>query len=251
VDAALVDELTAEQDSLDALVASLDEDRWATPTPAVGWNVRDQIAHLAFFDDVARASLVADDDRSFRDLLREERRHRPDGLGAAPGAGSSGADVLSWWRTARRAEVAELRRLDGARRVVWGPNRMAATSLCTARLMETWAHGLDCYAALGVDPVDTNRLRHVCHITYRAIPHGMRDAGLAMSAPLEQLLVEVTAPDGQLWQFGSPDAPQRITGKAGELARVGVRRLALAEATTLRAEGPFAEAALGALKAYL
>jgi uncharacterized protein (TIGR03084 family) len=251
VERALVHELAAEQATLDALVSTLDEDGWATPTPAEGWNVRDQIAHLAFFDDVARASLAAGEDRSFRDLLRDQRRQHPDALSATPGAGLGGAGVLSWWRAAREAEIDGFRRVDGAARVPWGPNRMAATSLCTARLMETWAHGLDCFAALGAEPVDTDRLRHVCHITYRAIPHAFRDAGLAMPAQLDQLAVDVVAPDGGLWRFGPPDAPERITGQAAELARVGVRRLALDDAPSVRADGPFAEAAVRVLKAYL
>jgi len=44
---ALLADLAAEERSLDAVVADLTEDQWRTPTPAEGWDVRDEITHLA------------------------------------------------------------------------------------------------------------------------------------------------------------------------------------------------------------
>ena len=46
-------DLAAEGDRLDALVSGLDEAGWRTPTPAVGWDVAAQVAHLAWTDEVA------------------------------------------------------------------------------------------------------------------------------------------------------------------------------------------------------
>jgi uncharacterized protein (TIGR03084 family) len=247
----LVDDLAAEQDSLDALVAELDETTWARPTPSDGWNVRDQIAHLAFFDDTAVASLTGDRAGPMAELRTDMKKRRREIDHAHPGQDMTGSDVLAWWRTARSAELDAFRTIDPAERVPWGPNLMAARSLCTARLMEAYAHGLDCYGALGVEPVDTDRLRHVCHIIYRAIPHAFRDSQIEMPDPLDQLVVEVTGPSGDLWRFGTEDAPQRIVGSASEFARVGVRRMVLADAATLRASGRLASAALPTLKAYL
>ena len=43
-------DLAAEGDRLDALVAGLDEAGWRTPTPAAGWDVATQVAHLAWTD---------------------------------------------------------------------------------------------------------------------------------------------------------------------------------------------------------
>ncbi|MDQ2635529.1 MAG: maleylpyruvate isomerase family mycothiol-dependent enzyme, partial [Actinomycetota bacterium] len=169
---------------------------------------------------------------------------------AAPAENIPGNEVLSSWRQARDDELAALRRIDSAARVPWGPNLMSAVSLCTARLMETWAHGLDCFAALGVEPVDTDRLRHVCHITYRAIPHALMESGVSRPDTINDLVVEVSSPGGAMWRFGRGNAPNRINGTAAEFARVGVRRMRL-EDSALRAHGPLAEAALPHLKAYL
>ncbi len=49
-------DLAREGDQLDALVAPLDEDAWGTPTPAEGWAVKHQVAHLAWTDEVAVAA---------------------------------------------------------------------------------------------------------------------------------------------------------------------------------------------------
>ena len=250
MDSPIVDDLAAEHEVLDDLVRNLDEEQWCTPSPAAGWAVRDEIAHLAFFDDVALASITGQGEARFSELEAAMRSGDTDFI-RSPGEGRSGREVLAWWREARAAEVDAFRRIDPTERVPWGTNRMAAASLCTARLMETWAHGLDCFMALGVKPVDGARLRHVCHITYRAIPNGLLDAGQVMPAPLEDLVVEVSSPTGELWRFGRKDAPNRIEGTASEFARVGVRRMNLEEATTLRASGPLAEKALPHLKAYL
>ena len=249
MDATLVDDLAAEQAVVDDLVRNLDEEQWTTASAAAGWSIRDQIAHLAFFDDVALASLSGRGEARFAELIAAIQAGDT-AFVDSPALGRSGSDVLAWWRRARAEQVEAFRRTDPETRVPWGPNRMAAVSLCTARLMETWAHGLDCFAALGVQPVDTDRLRHVCHITYRTIPHALAQSGLAMPAPLDDLVVDVRSPSGGRWRFGRADAPNRIEGTAGEFARVGVRRRQLGD-TGLRADGPLAEVALANLKAYL
>ena len=43
-------DLAAEHADLDAIVAGIDETPGSLATPAPGWSVADQIAHLAFFD---------------------------------------------------------------------------------------------------------------------------------------------------------------------------------------------------------
>ena len=51
--APIVDDLRAESDALDELVADLPAQRWTTATPAAGWTVAHQIAHLLWTDRVA------------------------------------------------------------------------------------------------------------------------------------------------------------------------------------------------------
>ena len=63
--AALAADLAAESAVTRALVAGLDEgvgSGWRTPTPAAGWDIADQISHLAYFDEVAVKSAVRPDE---------------------------------------------------------------------------------------------------------------------------------------------------------------------------------------------
>src|SRR5580704_13971169 len=43
------------------MLGLLDEDSWGLATPAAGWAVRDQVSHLAFFDDAATMAIVDPD----------------------------------------------------------------------------------------------------------------------------------------------------------------------------------------------
>ena len=51
-------DLAAEHAALDAVVADLDDAAWDTPTASDRWAVRDQIGHLAYFDEAATQAIV-------------------------------------------------------------------------------------------------------------------------------------------------------------------------------------------------
>src|SRR6201999_2797966 len=55
---ALARDLAAETAVTRGLVAGLDEAGWRTPTPAAGWDIADQIGHLAYFDEVTVQSAL-------------------------------------------------------------------------------------------------------------------------------------------------------------------------------------------------
>ena len=65
----MVADLRAESDELDALVAELPESRWAEPTPAPGWSIAHQIAHLLWTDRVALTAVT--DEAAFAAVLEE------------------------------------------------------------------------------------------------------------------------------------------------------------------------------------
>ena len=234
-------------------MAGLTDEQWLLPTPAEGWDVRDQISHLADTDDIALHSVRGGP----RNLLDEAGRYaeqygNPDGFTqyqVEKGRTMAPADVLDWWREVATKLRAALRGCDPKQRIPWGPNQISPRSFTTARLMETWAHGLDVRAAVGMPPSETERLRHVAWIVYSARPYAFQVAGRAM--PPGDLRVELEAPDGSTWALGPEDADNRITGTALEYCRVGVQRMQLADATTLKAEGDLAQATLEVARAFL
>ena len=54
----IAQDLRDEQQSLDEIVAGLDNLQWALPTSSVPWTVADQIGHLAYFDNAASLAIA-------------------------------------------------------------------------------------------------------------------------------------------------------------------------------------------------
>lgn len=246
----LVDDLEAEHAALDALVADLTEEQWRTPSAAAGWSIADTVVHLVMSDELAVKSVQGDGKKWFEEAMANPGAALTRQDDAA--ASRTGADILKWWREVRSELIDGLRAVPKGARLYWGIGEMSAASFTTARLMECWAHGLDCFAGLGVEPVDTDRIRHVCFLGYRTLPYAFEFAKREPPAPIEALRLSLDAPDGETtWAFGDSHAPQFVEGAAGEWARIAVRRLPLTEAKTLVAHGDLAQAALEVAKAYL
>lgn len=221
----LLDDLTAEEEELDALVRSLDDPAWSTPTPAEGWTIADQIAHLAASEEWARLSL--EDPDAFRAQLArytddEARRAAGYSSGLIGRTQPPGTTVLEWWRANREATAAALRTRPPDARVPWFGPDMSVASFATARVMETWAHGQDVADALGIVRTPTHRLRHVAEIGVRARPFAYVSRGLEV--PERAVRVELRAPDGSTWTWGPPDAADRITGDALDWCLVVTQR---------------------------
>lgn len=221
---ALLDDLAAEEHALDAVVAGLDDSAWSTPTPAAGWSVRDQVAHLAATEEWATRSLS--DPEGFRAELALLATD-PDARATEVKSGLLGhrppdSGVLDWWRTTRERSSAELRTRDPSDRVPWFGPDMSVASLATARLMETWAHGQDVVDALGVERPATSRLRHVAEIGVRTRPFVYASRGMTM--PDVAVRVELTGPDGESWTWGPEEASERVTGPAIDWCLVVTQR---------------------------
>ena len=63
-------DLRAEQQALDTAVATLADDQWELATPSPRWAVRDQIGHLAFFDQSQGNSIMGIPQKSFCSINR-------------------------------------------------------------------------------------------------------------------------------------------------------------------------------------
>ena len=242
---ALLADLAAEAEALDAVVAELEDTAWLTPTPAEGWTIAHQIAHLAWTDEQALTA------------VREPDRFGANGAGidlgtavadaAARGAGEDPGTLLTRWRAGRLALAAELRELPEGIRLPWYGPPMSAASMATARLMETWAHGLDVTDALRLPPSLSSRLRHVAHLGVRTRDYAFALAG--RPAPPEPFRVELAGPGGRLWTWGPEDAARRVTGPALDFCLRVTRRRHRAD-LALRATGPDADRWLDLAQAF-
>jgi uncharacterized protein (TIGR03084 family) len=242
--AALLADLADEHAALDARVATLTEEQWRTATPAEGWDVADTISHLTYFD--ATAVLALTDEGGFARHAEELFAGGLDRIGdTALARSGSVSTLLEEWRRGRAALLDRARAADPAKRVPWYGPPMSLTSFVTARLMETWAHGQDVADALGLPPVVSDRLRHVCHLgvgarAYAYLVHEVPDSG-------DPVRVELSGAGGGAW--GPEDAADRVTGPALDFALLVTQRRHLDD-VDLTITGPTAEQWMSIAQAF-
>ncbi|MEP9384419.1 TIGR03084 family metal-binding protein [Nocardioides sp. KR10-350] len=220
-------DLALEGLELREVVAGLGEAGWRTPTPAEGWDVATQIAHLAWTDEAATAAARATTgDKDGWDEIVTEALDDPEGYVDAEAralATLPSTDLLTTWDEGRTELAEALRAVPEGQRLPWFGPAMSPASMATARFMETWAHGLDVREALGHTYEPGDRIRHVCHLGVRA-----RDFAYVvrqLDPPPEEFRVELTAPSGEVWTWGPEDAAQRVTGPAYDFARLVTQRI--------------------------
>ena len=243
----LLTDLKAESDQLWSTVSGLDEDAWETPTPATGWDIAHQIAHLLWTDEVA---VLAATDKEMWDQVVVQALGDPDGYidsQADEVARLAPEALLARWGTAREALGLALREYPEGQRIAWFGPPMSPASMATARFMETWAHGLDVYEALGIEPEPTDRIRHVAHLGVRT--RNFAYAVHELDPPDVEFRVELTAPSGDTWTWGPEDAEQRVSGSAYDFCRLVTQRIHR-EDTDLVATGEDAEKWLGIAQAF-
>jgi uncharacterized protein (TIGR03084 family) len=240
----ILSDLVAEQQYLDQFLQRISLKDWNRMTPARGWTIRDTISHLAHSEELTAEAIsgtadfgrlrgVPDLDAFRQSAVDRGRKMRPQ-------------DVIEWWRGGRARVVEPLSHMRSSDRIEWIEGSMSARTLATVRLMETWAHGLDIYAAMKAEIEDTQRIRHVCWLGWKTLPYAFKVAGLDY-APIR---VEVIGPGYAKWVYGPQDTDQVIKGAAADWARLSVRRVAAAQ-TRLKVSGDVAQQALEVVRAYL
>lgn len=259
---ALLADLTAEGDALRAVVTDLDAHAWATPTPAPGWSVAHQVAHLAWTDEQAVAAARTTDPERWPDAKAAWDAIVTAALADVDGFVDAGAEelaalptaaLMARWDQGRTALGEALRAVPAGAKMPWFGPPMSPASMATARYMETWAHALDVYdavagpAAEGGRPLPTDRIKHVAHL-------GIRTRDFAYSVheqapPAEEFRVELTAPSGEVWTWGPEDAPQRVTGSAYDFCCLVTQRVHRDD-TDLVATGADAEHWLSIAQAF-
>lgn len=243
----VVSALAAAGDEFDALVAGLGDAQWSLPTPAPGWTVAHQVAHIAA--TFRLAALAAGNPGAFQDVTS---RLSPDFeanvehalaeyLAELPGV------LLSRWRSERAAVENALRALPPDRIVPWLVRPIPAGVLAAAGMTELFAHGQDVADALGVERTHTDRIAPIVTFVVRTWDFGYLARG--EQPPTVTFRFELTAPSGQRWEFGPADSRQRITGPAVDLCLLATRRRHQADLAVV-ASGSEAERWLEIAQAY-
>jgi uncharacterized protein (TIGR03084 family) len=236
-----------EQKELDAVVANLDEAGWATMTPARGWDIKEQIRHLAYYEN--RANLAASKPEDFKRWFDEMRQDPSTMIKLAETTGKelTAGETLKWWREERKALLEILKKMDRKKRLQWYGPDLSAMSFATARLMETWAHGQDIVDALTIRRKPTDRLRHIAHLGVSTF--GWSYTNRNLKVPDTQVRVELTAPSGDIWSWGPEAAKDRVRGLAEDFCLVVVQRRHVAD-TDLIVRGETAKQWMSIAQAY-
>ena len=131
--AGLVSDLRAEQESLDEVLSRLAPEQWQTDTPAAGWKVQDQIAHLTYFDGAVTLALTDPD--AFSATI-PDRQADPDYVNtvAKPLVALPAAELWDRWKSGRPRMYAAMQDADPKARYPWYGPPMSVASACTARL---------------------------------------------------------------------------------------------------------------------
>ena len=216
-------DLAAEHEDLATILDGLAPDQWALPTPAAGWDVADQVGHLAYFDRAAAQAI--NDPEAFPDhvatlfeaiaskgmdcTLDEPRAMTPETL-------------ATWWAEGRAMLIEAASTLGEDTRLPWYGPEMGSKSFLTARLMEAWAHGQDVCDAVGATRLPTDRLRHIAQLG--VITRGWTYVNRGLEASTAPIRVTLAAPSGGEWEWGDPDANDEIAGEAVDFCHVVTQR---------------------------
>ncbi|GAA2868492.1 wyosine base formation [Actinoplanes cyaneus] len=240
-------DLAADGESIDALVRDLEPGAWATPTPAPGWTVAHQIAHLAA--TFRMATMAAADPDSFMALTAGLGPNFTENVTRALGQylNDPPGVLLTRWREERAAAVKALAALPYGQLVPWLVRPIPAGMLACAGMMEMFGHGQDIADALGVRRTHTDRLRHLVTFAVRTWDFGYLARGL--DVPGVAFRFEITAPSGERWEFGPADSQERVTGPAEDFCLLVTRRRH-PDDLAVRAEGQVAPGWLSIAQAY-
>jgi uncharacterized protein (TIGR03084 family) len=158
--------------------------------------------------DEAQASIAAEGIRPFENKYYEK----------ATGISNTGPGLLEQWHEFFEAMTLRFSRADPKARVKWAGPDMSVRSSISARLMETWAHGQAVYDALGIERVDTDRIKNIVILGVNTYTWPFKLRGLMTPGPMPYLCL--TAPSGELWTWGEPASSDRIEGSATAFCQV-------------------------------
>lgn len=233
-------DLVAEQQSLDQSLQRAPDRDWKQKT-SNGWTVQETIAYLAWTEQ--HAASVLEGEAKVAKILEEHGGSLESFAlaGVEEGRSKRPQEVIEWWRFSRADVVDALSRCTGDERIDWVVGDVSARTFATARLTDTWAHGLDILTALDKEIVDTPRLVHVAFFGWVTLPHAFEQAGEGYPEPIR---VELVGPGYARWVFGPEQSEELVRGNASDWCRVVVRRMDAGDVENLTATGELAETAL-------
>ncbi len=239
-----------ESAALHALLAPLPDEAFNRVTQFKGWTVNDIIGHLHTWNRAADASLC--DEKRFRDLVASLAKATRQGLSLLAferewRGNLSGQALLSEWFGFCEAMTGRFAAADPKMRVKWVGPDMSVRSSITARLMESWAHGQAIYDMLGIERIDTDRIRNIAVLTINTFGWSFANRDLPVPDTLPQ--IRLTAPSGAIWEWHPQSPDGLIEGSATQFCQVAAQTRHI-EDTELRISGDIATRWMGIIQCF-
>jgi len=209
-----------ESEALYDLVKPLDENDYATPTLFKNWTINDVLQHLHHYNIMADYSLN-DPEKFIAEIKKVNALREKTSFVEASNEwleGIKGPALLEAWRNYYVEMTPRFASVDPKHRVKWVGPDMSVRSSITARLMETWAHGQEIYDVLGPHRVNSDRIRNVAHLGINTF--GWTFANRKQPVPEPMPYVVLSAPSGDIWEWGTPSENEFVKGAAEEFCQV-------------------------------
>lgn len=223
-----------ESDALFDLLSGQPEERLNAPTQFKLWTTNRVLRHLHVWNEMAALQL-SDEQRLVAALKSAMRAGNGMAAFEREWVGDlKGRALVDAWRAGAHTTADHFARADPKARLKWVGPDMSARSSITARLMETWAHGQEVYDLCDVARNNTDRIKNIVVLGVNTFAWTYRNRGLPVPDAIPYL--ELAAPSGEIWTYGTEDAVASIVGPAEDFCQVVTQTRNVAD-TSLRLEG--------------
>ncbi len=235
------DDFREESRVLAAVLEPLAEADFFQPTQFKRWTIDDVLGHLHIFNHAA--ALALESDAAFHSFFADMTKVMQAGGSMIdaqrPWIGElKGRALFDAWRATSETVADGFAKADPKARLAWAGPSMSARSSITARQMETWAHGHEVFDLLGVERVESDRIKNIVVLGVNTFGWAYQVRGQTPPGPMP--FVELTAPSGAVWTFGD-ESDDRVVGSALGFAQAVTQTRHWTD-TDLAATGPQATA---------
>ncbi len=207
---------------LNAALTPLDEADFYRVTLFKDWTLNHVLQHLHFFNLMADYSAFQPerfqtDYGRLRAMMAENGSSMVGPTDEMLG-GLKGQELRAAWRAAYLDMALRWSAADPKARVKWAGPDMSMRSSITARQMETWAHGQEVFDVLGLDRKEGDRLRNIAHLGVST--YGWTFVNRSEPVPEPMPYVRLTAPSGEIWEWGAVSETEQVEGAAAAYCQV-------------------------------
>jgi uncharacterized protein (TIGR03084 family) len=207
-------DLLAEYDELNAVLSTLTEQQWQQKSLFKDWSIYDHVEHLHFFD--LQGLNAIQQPKTFEHYVAQFKEKTKvqsfveiarDHIGL-----QSHQQLLSKWSSTYIELIQCLQTFSTEQKLPWFGPPMSALSFISARLMETWAHGQSILDTLNISRVETERLYYIAELGVKTFSWSFK--GKNLPVPVIKPFVELTSPNGDIWQWNDPQSTSKVSGSA-------------------------------------